>query len=66
MEPAALPTREAAEYLGLGTQTLCNDRVTRALGIPYVRIGRRICYLRKDLDAFLEARRVDPGNGAAA
>ncbi|MEO0069699.1 MAG: helix-turn-helix domain-containing protein [candidate division WOR-3 bacterium] len=51
---------EAAKYLGLkSVQTLRNWRHL-GRGPAYCRIGRRIVYLKEDLDRFLQASRVDP------
>ena len=55
---AVLPSRwlstEAAA--AVSPSTLCNDRVTRSLNIPFTRLGRRILYDRQELDAYLLAR----------
>lgn len=53
----ALPEREAAPYLGYRPAAL---RVWRRenRGPAYVRHGRSVRYLVKDLDAFLERHRV--------
>lgn len=51
---------EAAKYLGLKRpQTLRNWRHL-GRGPAYCRLGRRIVYLKEDLDRFLQAGRVDP------
>lgn len=55
-----LTTRDAAEYVGLAEATLVTDRCTRRLGIPYLRLGRKILYRQHDLDAWLESRVVRP------
>lgn len=51
-----LSTEAAAVYLGVSPSTLCNDRVTRSLNIPFTRLGRRVLYDRQELDAYLLAR----------
>lgn len=52
----------AAEFLKLGLQTLRNDRNTRRLGIPYLKIGRSIRYSLNDLEKFLsDCRRGNNG-----
>jgi hypothetical protein len=56
--PAALREADAARYLGLTASFLRAARVGRCDGPTYVRIGRAVAYLRADLDAFLDARRV--------
>lgn len=61
-----LNTPQAAEFLGLAAATLERDRVTGRLGIPYLKLGRRVLYDRSDLEAWLDRRRrahtSDAGN----
>lgn len=67
---AALSEREAATYIGLTVWYLQRDRNSkekgdtdgRTPGPPYVRVGRRIRYLIKDLDEWLLNHRVARGN----
>ncbi len=49
---------EAAAFLDLSKKTLDNDRCTRKLGVPFVRLGRAIKYRRSDLEAFIAQRVV--------
>lgn len=49
-------TKQAAEYLGLSTTTL--ERMRSDYSIPFVRLGGRVAYRRKDLDQFVEDRVV--------
>lgn len=54
---------EAANYLGLHPTTLRKSRMEgnhgkRCPSPPFVRLGRAIRYLRKDLDNFLAQHRV--------
>jgi predicted DNA-binding transcriptional regulator AlpA len=56
---------EAAAYLGLSIRTLPGLR-RRGGGPPYIKLGgRKVGYLKRDLDAWLESRRrlstSDPG-----
>jgi hypothetical protein len=58
----------AAEYIGMSTAYL---RISRMRGTtkctsapPFVRIGKAIRYLPRDLDAWLESRRQFPGRAA--
>lgn len=55
-----IPTREAAEYLGIRPPTL---KKLRGLGQGpvVIRIGRRLIYDTSDLDAYLEAHRAQEG-----
>ncbi|QKT08032.1 helix-turn-helix domain-containing protein [Gordonia sp. X0973] len=55
-----LVAKQAAKILGTTEQALAHDR-SRGIGIPYVRVGRRIRYLRSDVVGALEAGRVVPG-----
>ena len=52
-----LGTRDAARYTGLAHSTLAK---MRCLGgsPPFLRLGRKIVYVRADLDAWLAARRA--------
>lgn len=56
---------EAAEYLGVSKISLrqgrCDGRRdNRMPPPPYVKLGRKIIYLREDLDSFLATYRVEP------
>lgn len=54
------PTQAAANYLGIRAETLARWRSERrALGIEqphFYRIGKKVVYLKSDLDAFLLKR----------
>lgn len=61
--PRALSESEAATYLGISKITLRQGRCegkrdNRMPPPPYVKIGRKILYLRDDLDRWLEMYRV--------
>lgn len=54
----------AAEYIGMSTSYLRMDRLrgnvgNRTPGPPYYKIGRSVRYDVRDLDTWLEQRRVD-------
>jgi len=53
----SLTRQEAADWLRLKVSTLEADAVTRRLGVPFYKIGRRPLYRRSDLAAWVEARR---------
>lgn len=58
--PPVMTTRELAEALGLSCDSLAQDRyVHSATGdcIPYVKIGRRVRYLREDVCRYLASKR---------
>lgn len=60
MDRKFLDTREAAEFLGLGPQTLNNWRHLKQ-GPPYLRVGvKRIVYDPADLERYAKQRRIDP------
>lgn len=61
--PRAMSESDAATYLGISSISLrqgrCDGRrENRMPPPPYVKIGRRILYLRDDLDRWLETYRV--------
>ena len=58
-DAARLTTAEAAEYLGTTRGTLTTWRCTKAVRIPYVKIGASVRYRLNDLEAFLQAQTVD-------
>ena len=54
---------QAADYIGWSRSFLRQDRMSgprknRTPGPPFIRKGRRITYLKDDLDAWLEQHRV--------
>lgn len=62
-EPSYAPllsTFEAADYLNVPRQTLAVWRHHRT-GPVYVRVGRHVMYRRNDLDAWIDAQAVHPG-----
>lgn len=55
--PASLLTsQEAADFLGIGAQTLAVWRCTRRYPLAYVRVGRAIRYRLADLESFVASR----------
>ena len=50
-----LSRKEAASYLGISVRTF--DRMQIEAAIPFVIVGRRRKYLRRDLEAYLLSRR---------
>ncbi|MBD2798359.1 helix-turn-helix domain-containing protein [Xenorhabdus sp. PR6a] len=48
---------EAAIYLGVTPQTLANWAHTGKEKIPYHKIGRKVIYLKSDLDSYLVSTR---------
>jgi hypothetical protein len=60
-------SQQAANYLRLGRKTLDIWRCTGRYNLPYVKVGRRVCYRAGDLKAFIASRmRIHTGDGGAA
>ena len=57
-----LSRQQAADYLTLSVRTL--DELAHEGEIPYSKLGNgirsRVVYQRKDLDAYIERKRIDP------
>ncbi len=61
-----LNEKEAAQYIGMSVSYLQKDRMNgelpgRTLGPRYAKLGKRVVYLREDLDAWLQAHVVNRG-----
>jgi len=56
--------REAAELLGVKTQTLASWASTGRHGLPYLKFGRSVRYRLNDIHRWLEERGVRPQEGA--
>lgn len=54
-----LTTNESAEYLRQSTRTLIRWRNQR-IGPPWVRVGGKVLYRHRDLDAWMEDQTVQP------
>lgn len=54
-----LTTKEAAAYRRLAEITLRKERMS-GTGPRYVKHGRRVLYVKADLDAYLRAHLVEP------
>jgi hypothetical protein len=52
-------TADAAAYVGISPRTLIRWRSLRS-GPPFIRVGHRICYRKRDLDAWLDGSRILP------
>ena len=57
IEPRGLSTESAARYLGLSTSFLEKARLnqTKTPGPKFKKKGKRVIYLRDDLDIYLES-----------
>ncbi|EJF7932530.1 helix-turn-helix domain-containing protein [Escherichia coli] len=49
--------KEAAEHLGVSVQTLANWVHTGKVKIPFHKLGRKVLYMRSDLDTYLASTR---------
>lgn len=59
-----LNEKEASIYIGMSVSFLQKDRMNgalpgRELGPRYAKLGKRVVYLREDLDAWLEEHLVE-------
>lgn len=52
-----LTRSEAAQHLGVNTQTLANWAHTGRVKIPFHKVGRKVIYFKSDLDAYLDSTR---------
>jgi hypothetical protein len=53
------PPKKVAQLLYTSEERLANDRYL-GRGLPYVKFGRSVFYLRSDVIAYLAANRHDP------
>ena len=59
--PEMMTPQQAAAYLGVKAQTLGVWRCTRRHPIPFVKVGRKVCYRKADLDRFVQQRTKNRG-----
>lgn len=52
-----LTRAEAAAYLGVNAQTLANWAHTGKVEIPHHKVGRKVIYMKTDLDCYLASTR---------
>lgn len=55
--PHRLTRLEAAKYLGVNSQTLANWAYNGKVKIPFHKVGRKVIYMRSDLDSYLASTR---------
>ena len=60
--PEMLPPQQAADYLGVKVETLSVWRCTRRHPIPFVKVGRKVCYHKSDLDRYIQSRTQNRGH----
>lgn len=63
MLPPVMTTKDLAPALGITSEALAQDRY-RGCGIPYVKLGRRVRYLRADVARYLVTHRTGGDRGA--
>lgn len=54
-----LTSKEVQSLLGISRETWCRIN-RRGEGIPYYQIGKRKCFKRSDVAAWIESKRNDP------
>jgi len=60
-------TREqAAEYIGVSPSTLADWAHTGRRELPYYQLGRKVFYMKSDLDEFIESLRQTKASAAAS
>lgn len=59
-DPIAVNSQTAARLLDSTDASLERDRAKGHLGIPYVKVGRRVVYRLSDLEAWLSDKRIVP------
>lgn len=59
IECSSLTVQDVADLTGLSVETL-NQWRSRNMHIPWIKIGRTVRYLRKDVEAYLQKCRVVP------
>ncbi len=59
-QPLAVEPEVAAKLINSTTASLEKDRSVGHLGIPYVKVGRRVVYCVEDLLRWLESHKVQP------
>ena len=52
---------DAAQYLGVSPETLGIWRCVGRYNLPFIKMGRLVQYLGRDLREFVESRRVESG-----
>lgn len=61
-EHRLMTVSQAAEYLGVTTNTLSTWRSRKRYGIPFIRVGGAIRYRREHLDKWIEQRTSGGGS----
>jgi excisionase family DNA binding protein len=56
IKPNLLNRNQAANYLGLKSQTLSVWASTGRYKLPFIKVGRKVFYRQEELDNFLQLR----------
>ena len=62
--PQLATPKQVADYIQTTPAALAQDRY-HGRGIPFIKVGNRVRYLRDDIAAYLAAQRVTCTRGAA-
>jgi predicted DNA-binding transcriptional regulator AlpA len=54
-----LTDADVSARIGVTTTTLATWRSTRWYNLPFIKVGRNVRYLERDVQAWLEQRRVE-------
>lgn len=60
--PTLVDTGAAAKLLGVSPHTLAVWRATKRYPLPFVKLGRRVCYRLSDLNEFIELNICNKGS----
>ncbi|TVS85547.1 helix-turn-helix domain-containing protein [Mycobacterium helveticum] len=60
IEPELLTAKQLSDYLGVSEASLAQDRYL-SRGIPFVKVGKRVRYMRADVEDYLTAHRTEAG-----
>lgn len=53
-----MKTEQAAKMMSVSSSFLEKDRVNRRYGIPFVKIGRSVMYVKKDIEEYIQRNYV--------
>lgn len=60
--PELLTPEETADWLGMSVESLSQNRYLRnAKTIPYLKVGKRVRYIKDDVIEYVKANRISTG-----
>lgn len=60
--PELLTPEETADWLGMSVESLSQNRYLRNdKTIPYLKVGKRVRYIKDDVIAYVKANRISTG-----